>query len=869
MDSREEKDWVDVANDLLSKCHVNLRVKTVTECDASLFVALYEAILGEKVPDYIATPGSQEDDVHNVQAVIDSLALDYLQISLSHITGENVVRGDKESLQNLLEIFDGLFEYLTEQISETSSHNGDETELVFKDGISVNRDLLQEQLKEHYKESASAPKSPPSPKASEQHFDTSLPSWDTEGSESTAELIRLGDSAYTFTLRKNELPEPLPTSEIKTDNINTSAAKLGEPIRPAVPLQPPYQPKEHRSTPETESKTEGQTNLERQPPLSTHAARSSELESQVIPQESTSEVGVDTSHQEISIQRIGGSSDDRRAENETEISTVQKKVAFRTLPDIKIMTLQSALGNTEQWSSSSKQEETVSIRTDLKTQHSSDNVSEDSLDNESRYQTDPSTSIITEPLSRRSMRNKLSEQELHDMAERLSRKLNELDSLLKQALDEQTVVLDAKEEDKLSQHSDSFMEYRRKKHQPTTPLHRKQSRARSLSPSPQAFRQALHMQFEDALNKEAKDQMGKIRREVQKEMDAQRRKMKVVEKAYEDDLENLETIGRMTVAKEKIKVNELDQDYKANLLRSAPAPSTPSKVYSRKKPQTPKNQWTPSGGLVKPRKGTPMKIKDNDLLPLLMEEFPYLHISPHALNKMWKQQFRQIEQLSKSASEEDRTKTKLQNEVEEAQRKHDILVEIIRKEQEHNQRLKEFKERIQQQKYAQNKIKERRHQIARAKNYYEDYHVQLRAKMMRARTREERIFRKLFEEGLEIQKERLHELRQYSKEKREEQKKRHNDEIESMENYYKDQFSMLAEAVSQERQEIQMREKVQAKALQKLKKELRSKMEKEIKELQDMITKDDDDAYFRELEAERLKHRIQMASFQYSKNHLL
>lgn len=38
--------------------------------------------------DFIAVPTCQEDNIHNVQAVIDSLALDYLQISLSHITGE-------------------------------------------------------------------------------------------------------------------------------------------------------------------------------------------------------------------------------------------------------------------------------------------------------------------------------------------------------------------------------------------------------------------------------------------------------------------------------------------------------------------------------------------------------------------------------------------------------------------------------------------------------------------------------------------------------------------------------------------------------------------------------------------------------------
>lgn len=37
--------------------------------------------------DYIEAPRSQEDDIHNIQSVIDSLSLDYLQLSLSHITG--------------------------------------------------------------------------------------------------------------------------------------------------------------------------------------------------------------------------------------------------------------------------------------------------------------------------------------------------------------------------------------------------------------------------------------------------------------------------------------------------------------------------------------------------------------------------------------------------------------------------------------------------------------------------------------------------------------------------------------------------------------------------------------------------------------
>lgn len=40
------------------------------------------------------------------------------------LTGENVIRGDKESIKNLLDIFDGLLEYLSEEISEQSQNDG-------------------------------------------------------------------------------------------------------------------------------------------------------------------------------------------------------------------------------------------------------------------------------------------------------------------------------------------------------------------------------------------------------------------------------------------------------------------------------------------------------------------------------------------------------------------------------------------------------------------------------------------------------------------------------------------------------------------------------------------------------------------------
>lgn len=43
---------------------------------------------------------------------------------IEYILGENIVRGDKESIRNLLEIFDGLLEYLHQEINADSQNSG-------------------------------------------------------------------------------------------------------------------------------------------------------------------------------------------------------------------------------------------------------------------------------------------------------------------------------------------------------------------------------------------------------------------------------------------------------------------------------------------------------------------------------------------------------------------------------------------------------------------------------------------------------------------------------------------------------------------------------------------------------------------------
>ncbi|NXY71517.1 CEP95 protein, partial [Glareola pratincola] len=817
-------DWVGVANYLLRSCHINQHIKHLSECGAHVFVQLYESILGEKVPDFIATPRSQEDDAHNVQAVIDSLALDYLQVSLSHITGENIVKGERESIRNLLEIFDGLLEYLTEEASESSSQNGYEANEVFNNEIQI---ASQEQL-----ESSAGQLRQPSIFSSVEGSQSEffVPSWNEDGSESTSELIRLGDTAHSFSKREEGSTESVHTTEPQKESLSAGATKLGEPIQQAIPLLPPFQPSEARphypgwrDYHSSDSQSEALANSQGVK-IPTSLTQKSEDVSGSLPLSRKIPAG------------------DKVVSNDAEDNVAKVPWIYGT---------SSASSSQQKLPQTPRPESRYLPRKKRQVQYE-----------------DSTTDSLEESLSHRTTKEKLSEQELHKVSEKLSCRLNELDSMLKRALGGQTREEELTDEDRLSQHSDSVMDYgRRKAERDTAPL-RYPSRPRSLSPASPSSQHQLFSELEDKLCSNGTGQIRKIRGQLQKERDERTKKVKTVAKAYEDELRIYEAQERLRLSKLREVIREMEQEYKENIFKEPPKMPQPVKVYSRKTtPQNPKySQWIPKRGTVKPKKAAPMKVRDDDLLFQLLEEFPHLRISHHTMNKMWQQQLAHTEQLRAASGG---YRPKLQNEVQQALKKHELLLAIIKKDQDHNKRLQEFKQRICRQKWAQNKIREKRQQIARARKYYEDYRVQLRAKMMRARTREERIFKNLFEGGLEIQKQRLKDLRAYAQEKRAEQRREHQNELESMENYYKDQFSMLAEALSQERQEIQTREKAQAQMLQKTKRELRSRMEKEIEQLQAAIMQSDDDTFFQELEADRLKSRLQMASFQYSKSRFL
>ncbi|XP_056136573.1 centrosomal protein of 95 kDa-like isoform X2 [Lampris incognitus] len=871
-----ERDWVDVANDLLSKCHINLRLRRVTDCDANVFIALYENILGEKVPDYIAAPCSQEDDMHNVQCVIDSLALDYLQISLSHITGENIVRGDKESIKNLLEIFDGLLEYLNEDVCE-ESQSGELDDIHIEDvpcGVTQPVGPQAGEQKDALFEGASLSSSELS---TIQSSKPSLHSWNAEETGSANDLIGLGDTARTFKAKQEAVSTSPRASDptATSDPLEPHLTPLTERLPSAIPLQPPYQtntPHRPYTAPCSPS---------HRPPADSFGLGHTEEGAPVHTENSqVAETGVINGLQSPADRHSPALSERSAtsqpcADTETKGEALElthggpRRVLFRTQPDVLFLTLQDEMELTATTPMDNTNEKEGDLRSVLGQDSQPAHRERRGLCSRMQEEGDD------EPLSYQRQNNRQAEQELHHMSEKLSRRLEELDQMLKQALGESGESSEVREEDKQSHHSDSIMECRRTPRPHTgTPHPKAAHRTRSLSPSPPRAHHSLQGQVEGTMrgapslnrrqaNLTPAEAAICTRRRQPRHRRLYTKPSELVSKSYEAELKRYENRERAELTKERLKAREAE--YREAILRDIPPTPrlTPAKI---KTPQERTRHIT--RGRTRREchsKAPPMKMKENDLLPVLLEELPFLHISPQSLSRMWEQQLNQVGQLNAIYSgQSHRHRSKLCSQVDETQRRHDLLVKIIQKEKEHNRRLRDFKERIQQQKLAQNKLKEQRQQIARSKKYYNDYHVQHRARLMRARTKEERMFRQVFEEGLELQKAQLREQRAYAREQRLEHQKQHQGQIESMENYYKDQFAVLAEELAQERLDIQVRKKAQEKALLKMKRELRSRMEREINELQKIIIQNDEDDYFRDLEVQRLRGRVQLASFQYT-----
>lgn len=88
-----------------------------------MYVEFYEKICSMQLVDKKWPPSSDDDHVHNTQAVVDSLSLDVLHEDLSYLTGEAVCRPHWTSVEYLLEILKSVHEWINASSNRKHASN--------------------------------------------------------------------------------------------------------------------------------------------------------------------------------------------------------------------------------------------------------------------------------------------------------------------------------------------------------------------------------------------------------------------------------------------------------------------------------------------------------------------------------------------------------------------------------------------------------------------------------------------------------------------------------------------------------------------------------------------------------------------------
>jgi len=255
----------------------------------------------------------------------------------------------------------------------------------------------------------------------------------------------------------------------------------------------------------------------------------------------------------------------------------------------------------------------------------------------------------------------------------------------------------------------------------------------------------------------------------------------------------------------------------------------------------------------------PLDLEDNDILTVMEDQFPFIHLSPHTAKLMWQKQMQQVEKVQKDCRV--RKDTKVEKKIKEASKKQEALTKILKKEIDCNARLKARKELIASKNLMKRKLREQRQASARARKYYDQFQVQNRQRQLKQRTKEERVFKRLFEDGLEIQKQRIKEIHKFAKDEQERSARTHENEIASLENFYQDQYTMLADSIHDERRKLKVQEKSQNQVLHKMRNQMRKRMETDIQRLQSDLATNEDDIHFRELDAENMRTSFLLSTY--------
>lgn len=932
------KDSLSIANDLLSKFGCQSQITTVDQCDHNYFVNIYEAMLGEKLPGLTASPKLPEEEIHNVQVVIDSLATDVLGIDLSHISAQYIVKKDHMQIQNLLEIFDGLLDFVLEELDKDDERvekdfkhlekvPEEETTKDDSNLLPSDHDVLSDVFIEEFGHSYTNNLKPnvetkvvdqscqysPSKAFYQEKVITdghnsiySSHSWSKHGSDSTNDLIREAEMIEQRDVRKInifDMEKKRNRSKMqkeKTGNFSSNSSgawssiltqtssavdsiggikEIGQRPRDKLAVEMKEETKKtrlhkhmhhhyhHHITDSPDSETNSITSS------SSSLNRHLEVKQDKSCEKNTEHLTDTTnSFQSTAIQTqipklVDSSVQTDGKENESKISgkKIQSNIHEPSLP-LHIEYLkgvkQSASRNAPT-ETRSKQLSDLSLRL----QKLRNEFRAPQLESETNKQSSsPDESEPTRPDRKEKTKSRVSF-------------ANE-DRLIEREFYSSDTEVD---------YSSPYRSNHTRKHDNKKNTMKLRSRLgnlrkTTLSDGSTSSSDELHLKntdasitarFEEPFLKRD-ERLLDLRKAFALEQKENHIGVESLQRKYSKQRGVLLNLHDNTKKQKNVKIDEKSK----KILRPPPDNKKSSKkkvkvssdaklinIYGKQRGRTDKIKARKRSASASPigrrRRKTPMILGEDEILPVMEEEFPFIYLSPHTAKLMWQKQMRQVDTLSKIGRPHKSIKT--QRRLEEAQRKQVALTQIMKKELEHNKRLKEYKEHKEGETEVKRKLAERRHRSARTRKYYDEFVIRNKAKMLKKRGKEEKIFKELFEDGLDIQKQRIREMREYAKEQKEKNARKQQNEIESMENYYRDQFSMLAGSIAQERYDVEVRQKAQKQVLGKMRSEIRKRMEKDVREIQEQLTNDDDSDYFRKLDADNLKREFQLATYKASR----
>lgn len=250
---------------------------------------------------------------------------------------------------------------------------------------------------------------------------------------------------------------------------------------------------------------------------------------------------------------------------------------------------------------------------------------------------------------------------------------------------------------------------------------------------------------------------------------------------------------------------------------------------------------------------------EHDMIDVLNEQFPGIYVTAEMQTKLNEQFSKHIDNVFKSRMDLLNSQQGTMNDLEEAKQKHDQMTEILRRDLGTLQRQQDIQLKQSAERILKSKIRDQRIQQARVRRYFQEYCLDQRKRVLKKRTNEELILKQAYKDSIRIQRERLLEMKKYKQEYNALFRQRYQNQLESLENYYRQRLNMFKELEQKETAVQRANDREDKLELNKQRLQLRKQLERDIQQLQDQLNQNDDYVHFRQLDLERLKENLVQA----------